>query len=80
VPEIFLSVFVPFVFVGLACLTFVLFAFYPVFLFLFIGLFCVVNLIPKTRSYLVQGILDQFILFYAVILYARKKKYRIWEK
>jgi cellulose synthase/poly-beta-1,6-N-acetylglucosamine synthase-like glycosyltransferase len=79
-PEIFLSVFLPFVFLGLVCLTFVLFVFYPVSLFFFIVSVCIVSLIPKTRSYLVQGTLDQLILFYAVILHARKKKYFIWEK
>ena len=79
-PEIFLSLFMPFIFVALACLTFLLLAYYPIPISLFLAALCLVGLVPKVGSYVVQGILDQFILFYAVLLYAKKKRFVTWEK
>jgi cellulose synthase/poly-beta-1,6-N-acetylglucosamine synthase-like glycosyltransferase len=80
VPEILLSVFIPFVFVALVSLTPALLVFYPVFLVPLVLLLCIVTLSLKVRSYIVQRILDQFILFCAVILNVKKKKYVTWEK
>jgi cellulose synthase/poly-beta-1,6-N-acetylglucosamine synthase-like glycosyltransferase len=80
VPEIFLSIFNPIIFVALACATFVLVVYYPFSLIPLILGFCLMSLIPKVRSYFVQGILDQFILFYAIALKANKKKIVAWEK
>lgn len=80
VPEIILSILIPFVFVSLVFSTFVLLVFHPIFLVPLIALLCIIYLIPKARSYFVQGILDQFILFCAVILSTRKRKYAVWER
>lgn len=79
-PEIFLSLFMPFIFVGLVCLTFLLLAYYPIPIALSLALLCLSCLIPRVRSYVVQGILDQFILFYAVLLCVRRKRFVTWEK
>lgn len=80
IPEIFLSLFMPFIFVVLACLTFVLLAYYPIPFSLFLAALCLVALVPKVGSYVVQGIMDQFILFYAVLLYVGKKRFVTWER
>lgn len=79
IPEIFLSLFMPFIFVALACLTFLLLAYYPIPVSLFLASLCLVALVPKVGSYVVQGMLDQFILFYAVLLYMGKKRFVTWE-
>jgi cellulose synthase/poly-beta-1,6-N-acetylglucosamine synthase-like glycosyltransferase len=78
-PEIFLSLFIPFIFVALVCLTFLMLAYYPIPIFLFLAAFCVIGLVPKVGGYMVQGIVDQFILFYAVLLHMKKKRYVAWE-
>lgn len=79
IPEIFIAIFNPIIFVGLSCVTLILIAFHPIALIPLIIGFCVVGLIPKVRNCLVQGILDQFILFYSIILCARKKKIVAWD-
>ena len=80
VPEIFFFIFNPFVFVALTCVTFILVAYHPVALIPLILTFCAASLIQKARSYLVEGISAQFILFYSIVLYANKKKFVIWNK
>ena len=81
VPEMFLSLFMPFMFIVLVCLTLLLLVCYPIpfgILFALLGLAC---LVPRVRSLLVQGILHQLILCYAVILYVyAKKKFVTWER
>ena len=79
IPEIFLSLFMPFIFVALVCLTFVLLVYHPIPFFISIAAICLVGLVPKARGFFVQGVLDQFILFYAVLLIVRKKKFITWE-
>ena len=79
IPEIFLSLFLPFIFVAIVCLTFVLLAYYPIPVSLFLAAIFLMGLVPRTRGYIVQGVLDQFILFYAVLLLASKKKFVTWE-
>ncbi len=79
IPEIFLSLIEPFIFVILVGLTFLLLAYYPVpvtLFFVVLGLAC---LVPRFRSFLVRGIVDQFILFSAIILHFRKKKFVVWD-
>ena len=80
IPEIFLSLFMPFIFVALACLTFLLLAYYPIPISLFLAALFLIGLVPKVRSYMIQGIMDQFILFYAVLLYVGKKRFVTWER
>lgn len=80
VPEIILSLFMPFIFVALACLTFVVSIYYPIFFLALVISLAVATSIPIVRNYLVQAIFDQFILFYAVILNAKKKRFITWEK
>ena len=79
VPEIFLSLFVPFIFVALVVVTILLLIIYPIVLVSFVVVSCIVFLIPKARRSLVQGVVDQFILFYSVILCATNKRFIIWE-
>jgi hypothetical protein len=54
-------------------------AYYPIPVSIFLAAICLVGLVPKARGFVVQGILDQFILFYAVLLIVRKKKFITWE-
>lgn len=79
IPEITLSLFMPFVFVALVCLTLVLFVYYPIPIGIFLAALCMVYLVPRVRGYVFQGILDQFILFYAVLLYVSNKRFVTWE-
>jgi len=79
VPEIFLSLFVPFIFVALVVVTLLLLVLYPIALIPFVAVLCVVFAIPKTRRYMAQGITDQLILFYSLILHARRKRFIMWE-
>jgi len=80
VPEIFISIFDPIVFVALTCATFVLIAYHPIALVPLISVLCALSLIPKVRSFIIQGIMDQFILFYSLILNANRKKIVAWDK
>ena len=78
-PEIFLSLFTPVIFVAIVGLTFLLLFFYLVpigILFIVIGLAC---LVPRARSFLFRSMLDQLILFYALLLSLQKKKYVVWD-
>lgn len=79
VPEIFISIFNPIIFVVLACVTLILVASYPIALIFLILGFCVLGLIPVSGSYLLQGVSDQFILFYSIFYYASKKKIVAWD-
>lgn len=80
IPEIFLSLFAPFIFVALFVLAFLLFIIFPILLLLIVPLLFVILVVPHTRIVFVQGLTDQFILFYSIILNARKKKFLTWEK
>lgn len=80
VPEIFIMIFNPAIFVALVALTFALAAFYPVALIPLVIGFCALILIPKVRSFILEGIFDQLILFYAVMLNLSGKKIIAWEK
>jgi len=79
-PEIFISIFNPIIFVALACVTLMLVASYPIALIPLVLSFCVLGLIPKMRTYLVQGVLDQFILFYSIFYCTSKKRIVAWDK
>jgi len=80
VPEILISLFDPFVFLFLTCLTIVLIVLNPILLILLVALFGCFALFPKTRAYLIHGVLDQFVMFYSILLYASKKRFTTWEK
>jgi poly-beta-1,6-N-acetyl-D-glucosamine synthase len=79
-PEIILSLFMPFVFVALTIFTVPLVYFDPVPMSIFLFALLVLCLYPKARSTIVQGISDQFILAYAVILYAANKRFVTWNR
>jgi len=80
IPEMFLLIFNPIIFVVLTCVTFLLMVWYPVVVIPLILGFCVLSLIPTVRNYVIQGIMDQFILFYSLILHMSKKKIIAWDK
>jgi biofilm PGA synthesis N-glycosyltransferase PgaC len=80
IPEIFFFLFNPFVFVALIGATFMLVAYHPILVVPLILVSCAVSLVPKARSYLFEGIFHQLVLFYAIILYATRKKFVIWNK
>jgi cellulose synthase/poly-beta-1,6-N-acetylglucosamine synthase-like glycosyltransferase len=79
IPEIFLSLFMPFIFVALVCLTFVMLAYYTIPILFFFALLGIALVVPGLRSHLAQAIVDQFILFYAVLLYSVNRRFIIWE-
>ena len=80
VPEVFISLFDPFVFFVLACVTVMLCALIPVFLIPLVVVLGCLALIPLARSYFVNGVLDQFVILYSIFLYAGRKKITSWEK
>jgi len=79
IPEIFLSIFGPIIFVALVAVTAVFLVYYPIVIVPLILFLCAVGLIPDTQ-YLIQAILDQFTLFCAICLYATKRKYTMWNR
>lgn len=80
VPEVFISLCDPFVFLILACATVVLCVFNLVFLVFVVGILGFLALIPMTRLYFVQGMLDQLIMLYSIFLYAGRKEITSWGK
>jgi cellulose synthase/poly-beta-1,6-N-acetylglucosamine synthase-like glycosyltransferase len=80
VPEILISLFDPFVFFVLACVTIALIVLSPILLIPIAALLGFFALVPKTRAYLVHGVLDQFVMLYSILLYARQKRFTAWEK
>jgi cellulose synthase/poly-beta-1,6-N-acetylglucosamine synthase-like glycosyltransferase len=79
-PEVFISLFDPLVFFVLACTTIMLCVFDPVFLVSVVVVLGFLALVPMTRSYLVHGILDQFVMLYSIFLCAARKEITYWEK
>jgi poly-beta-1,6-N-acetyl-D-glucosamine synthase len=78
VPEIILSLIMPFVFAAITVSTFLLLFFYPIQIaVLLFGLFLFCFL-PKAGSFVVQSISDQFVLLYAIFLYSSNRRYVIW--
>lgn len=77
--EIFISILNPIVFVALVFSTFALFAFYPIFFLPLIVIFCLLSLKPNLRNYIINGVFDQFILFYATFFHTGKKRIRAWD-
>jgi len=79
IPEIFLSLFMPFLFVALIGLSFLLWVYYLIPVSILIAALCLACIVPKVRSFVVRSILDQLILFYAVLLSVKKKKFVVWD-
>jgi biofilm PGA synthesis N-glycosyltransferase PgaC len=77
-PEVILSLFMPFVFVAITIFTIPLLYFDPVPMSIFLIALCSICVYPKARSIIVQSISDQFILAYAVLLYVANKRYVTW--
>ena len=80
VPEILIMIINPIIFAVLATLTIVLAFLYPIILTVLIICSCIFVLIPRIRNQIFQAILDQFILFYAILLNLRGKRIVAWEK
>lgn len=80
IPEIFISIINPFIFVLLAFLTLISVFYFPMLLFPFTLVLLALGLYQKTRYLMVQVIIDQFILFYSIILHITNKKYVSWDK
>lgn len=79
VPEMFLLIFNPIIFSFLTFATVLLMFYYPIVVIPFILVFSVLSLTP-VRNYFVQGIMDQLILLYSLLLHVRQKKIISWEK
>jgi cellulose synthase/poly-beta-1,6-N-acetylglucosamine synthase-like glycosyltransferase len=80
VPELFIQIFDPIVFVALVFAT-LLMAFYsPLMLIPIVLGLCVVVIIPRIRTFFLQGVFDQFILFYSILLRVNRKRILSWDK
>ena len=79
-PEIFISLFDPFVFLSLVIVTVALLLFYPLFLLVLVVMLGVLVAVPLTRVYFAHGFLDQFVLLYSIFLYAGHRRFTSWEK
>jgi len=80
IPEIFIFIFNPIVFLALIVVTLVTIFFYPFLLVLWILFLLAVSITPMIRSYLIEITLDNFILFYSLLLCIRRKKFTAWDK
>jgi biofilm PGA synthesis N-glycosyltransferase PgaC len=80
VPEIFLFVFNPVVFLALVIVMIMTFAFYPILLLAFAIALCLGSVFPTVRRYVIEVTLSNFILFYSLISCIRGKKLVSWNK
>lgn len=76
IPEIFLHIFNPLIFVLVGIVTFVVILQYPVMLLFFL----IILAIPKTRNFLLESLQNNVILVGAVISFILKRKFIIWKK
>jgi biofilm PGA synthesis N-glycosyltransferase PgaC len=79
VPEVFLSLFNPIIFVALVFATVGLLVYYPILLVSVTPILCLFSLIPKTRSYLLLATLDQVIIFYSILMSVTKNRFVMWD-
>lgn len=80
IPEIFISIFNPIIFIILDFATLLLLFSYPIVLIPLIISILILGLIPKIRRFLFNGILDHFILLYSIVYYASNKRIVAWDK
>ena len=78
IPEIFISIFNPIVFLVLIVVTLVRILLYPFLSILWIFVLLAVSTIPTIRSYFIEITLDNLILLYALLLCIRRKKFIAW--
>jgi len=79
VPEILISIFNPIIFILLTCISLIIIIKYPLFIFPTFLVLLIVILIPKIRNFSFEVVLDQFILFYSIILFILKRKIIAWD-
>jgi len=80
IPEIFLFIFNPIVFVALLTITLATVIIYPILFILLVVVLFAASLIPTVRSYLIEIALDNIIIFYSLISCVKRKKIVAWEK
>jgi len=80
IPEIFLFIFNPIIFVALLNITFVTAIIYPILFVPLVVVLFVATLIPTVRSYLIEITLDNVIIFYSLISCVKRKKIVAWDK
>ena len=78
IPEIFIFIFNPIVFLALVVVTLVTILLYPFLSILWILVLLAVSIIPTIRSLFIEIALDNFILFYALLLCIIRKKFIAW--
>lgn len=79
IPEIFLFVFNPVVFVALVATTFIAVFAYPIILIPFVLILFALSLISTVRGYFLELVQSNIIMFYSLISYFRGKKYIVWD-
>jgi len=80
IPEIWIFIFNPIVFLALIVVTLVTILLYPFLLTLWILVLLAISIIPTIRSYFIEVTLDNFILFYSLLLCIRRKKFLAWDR
>jgi len=78
IPEIFLFVFNPVIFVALVATTFIVFLAYPTLLISFVLILLALNMASKVRGYFLELVQSNIIMVYALICYFKGKKYTVW--
>jgi cellulose synthase/poly-beta-1,6-N-acetylglucosamine synthase-like glycosyltransferase len=79
IPELMISIFNPIAFVILTCISLMIIIKNPIFFIPSILGLLIIFLTPKVRGFAAEGILDQFILFYSIILFIFNKKVKAWD-
>jgi len=79
VPEIFLFLINPIIFLTLVIVTLIMVVVYPIYLIPLVILLFSVGISPKARSYLIEAIIGNITLFYSLVLYLQGKKFVTWD-
>jgi biofilm PGA synthesis N-glycosyltransferase PgaC len=79
IPEIFLYIFNPIVFVALSAITVLLIIEHPIYLLVFLLALLPIFLIPKSRALLIEMVQNNGILVSSIMSFFFNKKFRIWK-
>jgi hypothetical protein len=80
IPEIFLFIINPVIFFALLVVTLTMMIVYPVLLIPLAILTLLASVIAKIRGYLLEILLGNVVLFYAILLCLKGKRYVAWGK
>jgi len=78
-PEIFLHIFNPIIFVALLLVTVLLIVEYPISLLAFLFILLPIFLVSKSRAFLIEMVQNNVILLNSIMTLITNKKFKIWE-